>query len=135
MFHSVEEKISYVKALIYIATVDSKIQEEEKNYVDQIARMYGIPEDKVENLWEEVKDVNSVESVLIGIEDRRHKLMLINELVAICHADGQYSSVEKEGIRKIANHLGVEVTKLQEIEELMLNRIALEKETMKVLEM
>ncbi len=136
MFHSLNEKVSYVKALIYLATIDQEgISEEEKIYIATIAKAYGIPEENIESLYDDVINTKDLETILAGIEDRKHKLMLVNELIAISYADGHYLEEEHAGVMKICEILGVEESKLNEIEHLMIRRIELEKETVKVLEM
>jgi len=136
MFHSLAEKMSYVKALIYVATIDHEgFKEEEKVYIEQIAKVYGIPEENIASLCDEVANAKDLESILVGIDDRKHKLMLVNELMAICYADGQYQEEEKIGMIKICKILAIEESKLKEIEDLMLRRIEFEKEARIILEM
>lgn len=138
MFHSLNEKLSYVRALIYVATLDQDhevINEEEKAYIATIAKAYDIPEEHIESLCEDVINAKDLETILVGIDDRKHKLMLVNELIAICYADGHYLEEERVGVMKICEILGVEESKLKEIEHLMLRRIELEKEVVEVLEM
>lgn len=135
LFNSVEEKVSYVEALIYISTLDEAISAEEKEYVMEIALRYGIPEEYIDSMWKNITETGDISKALQPIKERRLKLLLVNELIAICYADGRYSDKEQNGMKNICSILGVEEEKLREIEELMIENINLRMKTLKVLEL
>jgi len=130
-----KEKIAYLKALVYIATIDEELDESEKQYLQNIANMYGLKEEQSEQLIRAVIErKESLEDILSAIEDRKTKLLLIYELIALCYADGNYSDKEKAGIIGIGNALNVEASKISEIEDLMYESVRLQEKISMALE-
>lgn len=135
VFKSKEERIAYVKSMIYMATIDNEITDEEKSYVEEIAYRYGLNEEETNSIWKEIKNGMDIEEVLSQINSRPLKLMLIHELIALCYADNSYSKDENEGIEKICSILNIDSEKVQDIENLIIEQIELQKKIFKVLEM
>ena len=135
MLNSLEEKINFIKALVYIATLDNGITGEEKEYISQITKLYGIPENRIDGIYDDIIKTKDLTSVLSLITDRKTKLLFINELIALCYADNKYSQKEREGIYTISKILKIEQPKVIAIENLMEKRIQIEKESKSVLEM
>ena len=68
----------------------------------------------------------TIEEILSGIANRGTKLILLYDLLAMCYANGNYSPIEKQGIRNICEIMGVEVSKLDELESEMEEQVALQ---------
>lgn len=123
-----KEKIAYLKALVYIATIDEEISEDEKEYLLKISNVYGLNQKQTENLIKAVINrEEDLEDILSQILDRKTKLMLIYELIALCYADGKYSGAERVGIKNIAKILNIENEKIDVIEGLLNESIKLQK--------
>lgn len=130
-----EERVAYVRALMYISTIDEKIEEEELEYLNQVGQLYGIADEELKNIKKSVlKKEESIEQILSAITDRKVQLTLVYELLALCYADNSYDIVEKQGMRNICNILLVEDTKLVEIENAILENIELQKKISTILE-
>lgn len=129
------EKVSYLKALVYIATIDEELEENEKEYLLNISNIYGLDSVESEQLINTVLNrEETLEEILSEITDRKVKLLLLYELVALCYADGSYSDKEKFGILNISNILQVEKEKIDEIQSVMMESIELQKKINIVLE-
>lgn len=129
------ERISYVKALVYIALADDTVEEGEDKYLEQIGNIYGISGDAIEGIKDSVKNKKeSLNEVLSDITDRKIKLSLIYDLLAICYADDNYSVVEKQGMKNICEILDIEPEKLTQLENIMEEQLELQKKINIILE-
>lgn len=130
-----KERVSYIKALMYIALADDKIEESEQIYLEEIGKIYGLSEDAFEEIKNcIIKREESLESILSGIESRQHKLSLVYDLLALCYADGHYSFIEQEGMKKVCNIMNIEGTRLQEFESVMEEQLNLQERIHALLE-
>ena len=130
-----EERVAYVEALMYIATVDETINEEELNYFDQVGQLYCIESKELDSIKKNIiNKEKSIEDILKPIKNRSTKLSLLYELVALCYVDESYDVLEKHGMKRICAILDVEEEKLQEIENVILENIELQKKIYTILE-
>lgn len=122
-----KERLSYVKALMYIALADDEIDASEQIYLDEVGKIYSLSKEALEEIKDcIVKKDESLESILSGIVIRQHKLSLVYNLLALCYADGHYSFIEQEGIKKICEILNIEEKRLQEFEAIMEEQVKLQ---------
>jgi len=118
-FKDMDERIAYVKTLIYMASIDDNVTEAEKAQINQLAHLYEIPEDRMSEIWSYVHDKTDLNAIINKIQSRKTKLMLLYELLIVCHADETYGSAEQAGMKEICGMLGIEVEKLHELEGLV----------------
>lgn len=129
------EKLSYVKALMYVALADDRVEERELHYLEQVATMYGLEDNQAEMLKESVmKRSESIGDILSNIGERSTKLMLLYDLLALCYADNQYSLLEKRGMREICDTMGIERRKLEDLETVMADQLAIQERINTILE-
>lgn len=130
-----KEKISYLKAFLFIALADDTVDDDELAYFNRIGEMYGLSSDEIQEIKSSVVEKReSLEDIVSGITERSTKLSLIYELMALCYVDGKYSLAEQNGLIDICNLLGVEKEKLKELEEVMEENVALQKKINVILE-
>lgn len=130
-----EERVAYIKALIYISTIDEMVKEEELSYFNQVGPLYGIADEEIDGIKESlIKKDKTIEDILEPITDRRIQLTLLYELLALCYVDESYDVLEKYGMRKICEIMGIEEEKLLELESVILENIGLQKKINTVLE-
>jgi uncharacterized tellurite resistance protein B-like protein len=129
-----EEKSSYLQAIMFIVSCDGVISGEEITAFKKIAASMGITMEKVNLLTEEVAEGKKLKNILSRIKNRQTKLQLIYDLVNICHADGEYSEVERTSMGRVTKLLKVEADKLTEIESIVNENIEFNKKTKQVLE-
>lgn len=124
-----KEKVSYLKALMYIALADDTIEESESQYLKQLGQIYGLTDSELSEIEKCIMNKEqSIEDVLTGITKKEHKLTLIYDLLALCYVDDNYSISEKSGMKNICSIMGVEEEKLYEFENLMEKQIELQKQ-------
>lgn len=129
------EKISYVKALVYIALADDTIEKGEEGYLEQIGALYGLSQEQMDEIKDSIINKSeTIESILDNIKSREVKLTLLYDLLALCYADDNYSIVEKQGMQNICDIMQIEEEKLQEMENVMLEQIELQKKVNRILE-
>lgn len=131
----VEEKIPYIKTLMYIALADDTIDESEMEYFEQIASIYGLSDDELNAIKEStIKRNEAIEDIVAGITERETKLTLLYELLALCYVDDNYSIVEKQGMKRICQLMEIEASKLEELENVMVESKLLQEKINKILE-
>lgn len=130
-----EERVAYVEALMCVATLNEKVEEKELEYFNQVGQLYGLTPDEIEQIKKGilVKE-KTLEAILAPISDRKIKLALIYELLALCYVDGSYDLIEKKGMIEICNIMKIEESKLHEIENAILESIELQKKINTILE-
>lgn len=129
-----EERNSYLQAIMFIVSCDGVISGEEIKAFKKIAASLEVTMDKVNMLTEEVAEGKALKNILSRIKNRQTKLQLIYDLVNICHADGEYSEIERNSMVRVTKLLKVEADKLTEIESIVNENIEFNKKTKQVLE-
>ena len=115
-----KEKLAYLKALLYIATIDEEFDSKEEQHIINIGNIYGISEGSINELISSIENrKESLEDILLEIKERKSKLSLLYELIYLCYVDGDYSDKEKLGIKNITKTLNIEDEKIEEIESLV----------------
>ena len=111
------QTILYLKILMFIASADDTITEDEYDCFTNLAIENGLSEETVTNIKEEIisGDID-ISMVLSELTDDRLKKQLINDLILICYSDGHYSITEQNGIKDICNALGITKKQLAQIE-------------------
>lgn len=130
-----EERIPYLKALLFIALADDKVDESEMAYFRRVGDLYGLSESELDDIRiSVVEKKESIETIVKGITQRQTKLSLVYELLALCYADNNYSLAERSGLQDVCRLLDIEDEKLKALEEVMDENVALQKKINKVLE-
>lgn len=130
-----QERVAYVEALMCVATINEKVEETELEYFNQVAQMYGIANDEIEAIKKSIlRKEKTLEEILSPLTDRKTKLALVYELLALCNIDGSYDLVEKNGMVRICNIMGIEDSKLHELENAIKENIELQKKINTILE-
>ena len=115
-----KEKLAYLKALLYISTIDEDFDSKEEQHIINIGNIYGISEDSINELISSIENrKESLEDILLEIKERKSKLSLLYELIYLCYVDGDYSDKEKLGIKNVTKTLNIEDEKVEEIEYLV----------------
>lgn len=111
------ESISYLKILLYIAASDQNISEDEMVYFNKAGKELNIPDSEISNIINSITNGTlSIENAAGEITDKDTKLSLVEELLNVCYADGNYSLAEKIGISDICILLNIESEDLQKLE-------------------
>lgn len=117
-----DEKVAFIKALVRLAKTDGTFDENEKEFIKELAILYGVPA----NRHEEIKNTDSDEDVLAAVKNiksRKVALELVKEMCLLANADSDLSENETLLIGKVGLALGVELDKVQQISRWVIDRI------------
>ena len=110
-----DEKIIFLKVLTRLARADGKLDDNERDFIREIAVVYNVPA----NRFEEIINVNSDDEIVAEvkkIKNRKLALELIKEMCLLANADSDLSDNETLLI-------GVELEKIQQISQWVIDRI------------
>lgn len=114
-----KEKISYIQTLMYMVSADGKITAEETEMFYSIARNNNMSDELIEQNLKEIIDGKRISDIVIDIEQRNTKLMLLYELILICYIDRDYTEIERETVEEIAQLMKIETKKIHELESII----------------
>ncbi len=120
VFSDMDQRFAFVNALVYIASSDERITEEERTKITSISRFYGIEDGELINkiLFNAINKEVSIGEILRPISERKAKILLINELISFCFIDGEYSEKERNIVHEISTMLHIENEKVLELEQI-----------------
>ena len=117
-----EQRVAFMKALARLANADGVLDPEEKKFIEQVALIYGVPAQRVEEILQIDNDEEIVNAVKI-IDNRRAALELIKEMCVLAHADSELSDSETLLIGKVGLAMGVELEKIEQISQWVIDRV------------
>lgn len=117
-----DQRVAFMKALASLANADGKLDEEEKDFIKHVARIYGVPEKRVEEILQ-IKDEQEVMEAVKIIDNRRAALELVKEMCVLAHADNELSDSETLLIGKVGQAMGVELDKIEQISQWVIDRV------------
>ena len=111
------ERLSYFKALLFIAAADTEVSNEEFSKFETLGNALELPQDALNLAIQAVlDDEEPLESILAGITEEKTKEQLIHDLISLCYTDGDYSYLEQCGLLDICVLLHFDTHKLAKIE-------------------
>lgn len=119
---SEEEKIIFLQALTSLARSDDKFEGEEKSFVKDLAIAFGIAKDKAEIILQNLSDEELLQRAS-KIKNRQAALQLIKECCLLANSDGDLSEHEIVLIGKLGQAMGVELEKIEQISQWVIDRI------------
>lgn len=119
---SEEEKITFLKVLVHLAEADGCFDDNEKAFVKDIAFNFGISESKTDDVFQHVSEEQLVADAA-RIKNRSVALQLIKEACLLANSDGDLSEDEVVFIGKIGQAMGVELEKIEQISQWVVDRI------------
>lgn len=117
-----EQKLVFLSAFARLAGADGKVDEEEKEFITAAAMTYGIPAERLDEIWNTGSEEAFLQKIKI-IDDRRAALLLIKEMCLLAHADDELSDSETLLIGRVGEAMGVELEKIQQISNWIIDRI------------
>lgn len=124
---SEEKKIAFMVALAHIGHADSDFDKEEEEFIKQTGRIIGIEEKNIEEIVRPHTD-DEVAKIVSVINDRRASLELVREMCTIAHEDGDLADDETIAIAKIGLAMGVDLAKIEEISQWVIQGLILREE-------
>ena len=129
-----EQRIVFIKVLARLANADGKLDENEKSFIHQVATIYKVSENRISEILNFISDDDIVERAKL-ITDRKVALELIKEMCILAHSDNELSEKETLLIGRIGQAMGVELEKIQQISQWVIDRIIWEEEVKIIFEL
>ncbi len=120
---SEQEKITFVRALIFLIKADGRVDDRERECIHEIVEIYGVG-NKMAAINEPMGEDVLLPEIANTIKDRHKALALIRELLTMAHVDDELGDEEVNFVEKVAAKLNIEPEKVLEINELVLERKA-----------
>ncbi len=117
-----DAKVAYLQAFTRLASIDGKFDDSEKAYIKSLAEQYTVPTERISEIFKLESDDEIIKSVS-KIKNRRAALELIKELCFLAHADDELSDKETLFIGRIGQAMGVELEKIEQISNWVIDRI------------
>lgn len=119
---SEEEKITFIKILVALARADGNFDDNEKSFIQDIAVAFGINKDHNQSLLEDIAEDQLITQAS-AIKNRQAALQLIKEACLLANSDGDLSEHEIVFIGKIGQAMGIELEKIEQISQWVIDRI------------
>lgn len=119
---SEEEKIVFIKVLVALARSDGHFDEDEQSFIKDMSVIFGISTDKTDLVLKQTSEEELIKSASI-IKNRQAALQLIKEACLLANSDGDLSDHEIMFIGKIGQAMGVELEKIEQISQWVIDRI------------
>ena len=116
------EVFVFLKILAQLAGSDGVLQQEEKEFIQMVAKTHGVQEQKVQDLLLP-EDEAAVIAMASEIKDRKVALQIIKEMCLLAHSDDNLTEKETMFIGKVATAMGVELEKVAQISQWVIDRI------------
>lgn len=118
---SEESKLSFMRGLIYLAKADGEIDESEKVFFTQAAATLNMNENSMAQVNERIESADN--ELVLNFDDKKQSLFLIREAIQLCYVDGKYDDNEKSAIAEMSRQLNVSTSKVNEIENWVIEGI------------
>lgn len=115
-----KEKEVFFKVLIHLSAADGHSDESEIEFIREAAETQGIA--NIDELFKPMKEDVLIDEVKI-IKNRHLALELIKEMCMLSHVDNLLSDEETLFIGKVGIALGVEIEKIEQISNWIIDRI------------
>lgn len=120
-------RVAYLKAFSRLASADGNFDESERSFIRSLIRKYQI----APAFEDEILNVANDEAVIEGVKqitNRRVALELIKELCILAHADEVLTDKETVFIGRVGQAMGVELDKIEQISNWVIDKIILAEE-------
>lgn len=117
-----EEKIVFLRVLVALAKIDNNFDNDERNFIKDLAVIFGIGKAKTEEVLAPLSDEELIREAS-KIKNRQAALQLVKEACLLANSDGDLSEREIILIGKIGQAMGVELEKIEQISQWVIDRI------------
>lgn len=104
---SEEDKIIFIEAFMAVISCDGKISAEEKRFMFDVAKIYGIGKTQFAEILKNF-NLELFFAKVPKLNDRKIRLQLIREMLILMSADNEVVDKEVDVILKTAEFLGIE---------------------------
>ena len=119
---SIDERKSFLRILTHLAGFDGNFDEKEKQFIKDLAIIFGISKKDLPIILEPVPTDEIIKEAS-NIKNRQAALQLIKEACLLSNSDGDLSEQEVLFIGKIGEAMNVELEKIEQISQWVIDRI------------
>lgn len=119
------EKMVFMKTLVQLAKADNNFDDDEKDFIRGMGIMFNLPKSVIPELTADISDEKLLDELKI-IKDRRMAMDLIKEMCMLANFDGDMSGEEMVLIGKVGEAMGLDLDKVQDISQWVIDRIILQ---------
>ncbi len=119
---SEEEKVIFLKILVALAKCDGNFEDEEKAFIKDSAIAFGLTKEHVDEILAPMTNEEIINKAA-KIKSRQAALQLLKEACLLANSDGDLSEDEIILIGKIGQAMNVELEKIEEISQWVVDRI------------
>jgi uncharacterized tellurite resistance protein B-like protein len=119
---SIDERKSFLKILAYLAASDGNFDEKEKQFIKDLSTIFSINKEDISSILEP-STVEEIIKEASNIKNRQAALQLIKEACLLANSDGDLSEQEVVFIGKIGQAMNVELEKIEQISQWVIDRI------------
>ena len=116
---SAEEKVVFFKVLLHLADADGFTDKNEITFIKEAALAQGIEVESLKDFDDEAKILREVKT----IKNRHLAMELIREMCMLSHVDNILSDEETLFIGKVGIALGIEMEKIEQISNWVIDHI------------
>lgn len=107
-----DERVQLIKGLVYVAQIDGDYSEFEKEIVESTSCTLGIDRDKLDEIFDEIRNKASNE-LFTPIKNAKFKEAFLAELISLTYIKGYQTQDEDDELRKIAGFVGIQEKKAE----------------------
>jgi uncharacterized tellurite resistance protein B-like protein len=113
------DRVPFIKVLAHLAAADDEVTLDEKQAVMDFAEAWDLSEDAVGEARDILRrgSAKSLRDLVAEFSEPNTPFLLLQELVRLSHADGEYGSAEREQVVAIAEQIGLSRETVEEVEE------------------
>ena len=119
-----EQKLIFLKTLVALAKADTRIDENEKDFLKGMSLVFNLPQEDID--IKHIPSEDEVVDMVKVIKDRKLAMNLIKEMCMLANFDGDMSDEEIVLIGRVGEAMGLSVDKIQDISQWVIDRIVLQ---------
>lgn len=117
-----EDKVIFIKIMVALARTDKDFDENEKAFIKDTAIIFGLGTSNIDEITKPMSNDEVIEAAA-KITNREVALQLIKEACFLANSDGSLSDEEIIFIGNIGQAMNIELEKIEEISQWVLDRI------------
>lgn len=122
-----EDKIAFLKALSILAKADHHFDDDQKEKIQDTALTFGISAERIPEILQEESQEEVLQRVS-QIKNRHVALALIREMCFLANSDRDLSDEEVMFIGKAGEAMGIELEKIEQISQWVIDHIILQEQ-------
>ena len=115
---SEDDRVIFLKALVRLAKADGQVDDGEKKFIGELARVFEIPAARAAEIRAAANDDAVIKEV-----NRRTAMELVKEMCMRANSDGDLSDRETLLIGRVGQAMGLELEKVEQIGQWVIDRI------------